>query len=369
MDKRRILALMSTAIILALSSFACTLFGGQQAQPEAIVEDVVEDVEVIEEPVEEEEPAWSPELIFNLPHEEKVASVAYSHDGTMFATGYYLQADLFDAADASLKRSIELKHSGEDMEFTPDDLNLAIAVSVGGVSTFDLVSGETLQKFHGGYDSHLAVSPDGQLIATGNRDGITWLWDINSGASLAELDPAVHVEDYSVYLTSIAFSPDGQVIAAGYWDSTVFLWQADNGELINILEPVTEYCAAWDLAFSPDGQYLGVGGGVVDFKDVTRVWNLAEGTIAHNLADVSRTGSMNAPVAFSPDGNLLAAGAVDGIYLWSLPGFELAHYIPIEETDDTDWVTDLAFSPDSQRLLAGFWNSYAQVWQVQEPVE
>lgn len=365
MDKRRILALMLTVIILALSSFACTLFAGQQAQPEVDVEDV----EVIEEPVEEEEPAWSPELIFNLPHEEKVASVAYSHDGTMFATGYLMQADLFDAADASLKRSIEVDHSAEDMEFSPDSLNLAIAISLGGVSTYDLVSGEALQNFHGGYDSHLTISPDGQRIATGNRTGIIWLWDINSGASLAELDPAVHVDGYSEYLTSIAFSPDGQALAAGYYDGSVFLWQVDNGELINILEPVTESCYAWDLAFSPDGQYLGVGGGSVDFKDVTRIWNLAEGTIAYNLADVSRTGSMNAPVAFSPDGNLLAAGATNGIYLWSLPGYELAHFIPIEETADTDWVTDLAFSPDSQRLLAGFWNSYAQVWQVQEPVE
>jgi len=356
---------MSIVIILALSSLACNLFAREQAQPEV----VVEEVEVIEEPVAEEEPAWYPELIFNLPHEEKVGSVAYSNDGTMFATGYFTQADLFNAADASLIRSIELTHSADDMAFSPDDLNLAIAISVGGVSTYDLGSGVALQNFHGGYDSFLAVSPDGQMIATGNRDGIAWVWDINSGASLAELDPAVRLEDYSEYLTSVAFSPDGQILAAGYWDGSVFLWQVDSGELINVLEPVTDYCAAWDLAFSLDGQHLVMGGGQVDFKAVTRIWNLAEGTIVQNLADVSRTGARNAPVAFSPDGNLLAAGATDGIYLWSLPGYELVHTILIEETADSDWVTDLAFSPDSQRLLAGFWNSYAQVWQVQKPVE
>ena len=365
MGKRRILTLMSIVIILALSSLACNLFTREQAQPEV----VVEEVEVIEDPVEEEEPTWSPELIFNLPHEEKVASVAYSHDGTMFATGYFVQADLFDASDASLIRSIELKHSADVIAFTPDDLNLAIAISVGGVSTYDLASGEVLQTFHGGFDSFLSISPDGQRIATGNRDGIAWLWDINSGEALAEFDPAAHIEDYKEYLTSVAFSLDEQILAAGYWDGTIFLWQVENGDLINILEPTSQYSNAWDLEFSPEGQFLAAGGGSVDFSGVTTIWNVNEATIVHNLADVSRTGARNSPVAFSPDGSLLAAGAMDGIYLWSLPGFELVHTIPIEETADSDWVTDLAFSPDSQRLLAGFWNGYAQVWQVQEPVE
>jgi WD40 repeat protein len=358
-------------ITLALASQACSLFAQQEAQPEVIVEEeelVVETTEV-EEPVIEEEPAWSPELIFFLPHEEKINSVAYSHNNETFATGFYPQVDLFNAADGSLIRSIKMSHSADDLGFTPDDQHIASGISLGGVSVYDTNSGEEIQNFHGGYDSWLDISPNGTMIATGNREGITWLWDINSGELLAELDPAAHIEDYREYLTAVEFSPDGQIIAAGYWDGTVILWQVDTWALIRIFEPVTEYCSAWDLSFSIDGQYLAVGGANLEFTDVVRIWDVAEGEIIQNLTDLRRTGSCKAPVVFSPDGNLLAAGGQDGIYIWTLPGLELFQEIPIEDQGETDWVTDLDFSPDSQRLLAGFWAGYAQVWQVQEPAQ
>ena len=366
MRKRNTIVLLSIVMVLALASQACNLFSRQSTPSDIVVEEVL----VVEEPVEEaeiEEKTWSSELVYQLLYEEKIASLAYSSDGTMIAIGFFMQADLLTAEDGSKIKSLELTHSADDLQFTPDDSQLAAAISVGGVRLIDVTSGEEVHKLHDGFDSRLAISPDGSLIATGNREGVAWVWDIQSGESLAELDPSNQVDNYSEYLTAITFSPDGQKLAVGHWDGNVFIWDVTTGALLDHLEPASEFCGAWDLAFSPGGEYLAVGGANVDFRQTVRIWDIANGTILYDLAEVDRTGAMHAPVVFSQDGNLLAAGGMGGIYLWELTKFEFIHHIPIEDTGATDWVTDLAFSPDSQRLAAGFWDGYAQLWQLEPP--
>jgi WD40 repeat protein len=368
-EKRKIRrnATIILMLLILLISTACRLFSKTETSPEPVVEEpiITEDVET--EETEPEEDVWQPEVIYNLNHDDIVNSVAYSHDGSKFATGLYIQIKIWDAADGSLLKEIEANHSVEDMTFLPDDQSVATGVSLGGVNTYSITTGELITKFHGGYDNFLTLSPDGSLIATGNRDGILWLWRVEDGELVAEMDPAITHEDYSEYIRSLAFSPDGQHIAAGHWGGDVFLWDALNYELKNTLSIDDEYAEAWDLAFSPDGQYLAVGGARMDFEDFIAIWDVETGEIAYSLNEFSRSGSMHAPVAFSPDGTLLAAGAVDGIYIWALPEFEFVNHLPIEETVDSDWVTDLTFSPDSQKLLASYWGGYAQLWQLQPP--
>jgi guanine nucleotide-binding protein subunit beta-2-like 1 protein len=41
---------------------------------------------------------------------------------------------------------------------------------------------------HTGYINTLAVSPDGSLAASGGKDGITMLWDLNDGKHLYSLE-------------------------------------------------------------------------------------------------------------------------------------------------------------------------------------
>ncbi len=360
---RKYLTIILILSILMIST-ACALFSKTEATPEEVVEEpiITDDIETEEAEPEEEE--WQPEVIFNLNHDDIVNSVVYSHDGSKFATGLFIQVKIWDAADGSLLKEIETNHSVEDMAFLPDDQVIATGVSLGGVSTYSVTTGELIINFHGGYDNFLALSPDGTLIATGNRDGILWLWRVEDGELVTEMDPAIAHEDYSEYIRSLAFSPDGQLIAAGHWGGSVFLWDAENYELINTLRFDDEYSEAWDVAFSPDGQYLAIGGTSVDFEDNIAIWDVSTGDVAYLLEEYSRTGSTHAPVEFSPDGTLLAAGSVDGIYIWSLPEFEFVYHLPIEETADSDWVTDLTFSPDSQKLLASYWGGYAQLWQL-----
>ncbi len=362
-----IIIVMMAAILL--SGLACNLLSAQPQDPEVVEEmPPVEEPEPIEEPAEE--PGFIPELTLRLVPTETghtVESVAYSHDGSQIAVGTFRLVDIFDAASGELLKSMpDMPHSVDELAFTPDDQSIFAAFSLGGVNRYSLADQSLMVDFHGGYDNYLALSPDGTQIATGNRSGETWVWDADSGEQILELNPADYVDVKPDYLTSLAYSPDGGIIAAGDWNGYIFLWDASTGDLVRTIEPETDYCGTWGMSFSPDGQFLAVGGHQVGFEPTVKVYNVANGELAWVLDEASRPGSMSAPAAFSPDGALLAAGTTDGITLWSLPEMSLYTHIEIEVSEDSDWVTDLAFSPDSRYLAAAYWNEYALVWQVQE---
>ncbi len=353
--------LITLLVSLALVSLACNLLPGQQPDPEPVVEEPAPT-----DPPEPEESAFVPQQTLQLDFEDSVSSVAVSQDGALLASGIFMQLDVWNREDGALAHAIETTHTVESMAFSPDGQSVASGLSVGGVNIYSIPDGQIIHDLHGGHNNYLALSPDGTQLATGNRSGLVWVWQTDSGELLLELDPGEHLADFSEWLTALAYSPDGATIAAGHWDGHIFLWGAESGELIRVLEPETQYCNAWELAFSPDGQHLAVGGGTVDFADVIKIWNVADGSIQYALDDFGRGGSRNTPVAYAPDGTLLAAGAVEGIYIWSLPEYELLYTLPIEEKEDSDWVTDLVFTPDGQYLLASYWDSYAILWQVQE---
>ena len=76
------------------------------------------------------------------------------------------------------------------------------------------------QVLHGHNDEVLAVAfhPDGTRLATADRDGGVWLWDLKRGEAV------VRLPGHKSYVWSLAFSPDGATLASGSGDNTVRLW-------------------------------------------------------------------------------------------------------------------------------------------------
>jgi hypothetical protein len=115
----------------------------------------------------------------------------------------------------------------------------------------------------------------------------------------------------------------------------------------------------YPLAFSPDGTLLVTlcyDAGDLDRPFSLKVWEVATAGEVLSLPAV-----MNAGVAFSADGRLLAASApARGIVLWDLRRGEELQRLEGFNAD----VLSLAFSPDGRRLVSGHTDSTLLVWEV-----
>ncbi|HNZ25554.1 MAG TPA: WD40 repeat domain-containing protein [Polyangiaceae bacterium] len=97
-----------------------------------------------------------------------------------------------------------------------------------GPQLWDLDRGVKLHSFggHTGEAWSVAVSPNGKIAATAEKDWNVRLWDIATGKRLRSLEGHRH------WVSMVAFSPDGRKIASVSWDRTVRVWDAATGALV-----------------------------------------------------------------------------------------------------------------------------------------
>ncbi|KAL2816139.1 WD40-repeat-containing domain protein [Aspergillus granulosus] len=116
------------------------------------------------------------------------------------------------------------------------------------------------------------------------------------------------LEGHSGLVTSVAFSPNGQLLASGSLDRTVRLWDTATGGLKQTLEDTTtgglqqtlEGHSLWvtSVAFSPNGQLLASG----SVDGTVRLWDTATG----GLQEALRTTGSVTELHFSQDASYIS---------------------------------------------------------------
>lgn len=228
--------------------------------------------------------------------------------------------------------------------FLPDGITLA-AATPDGVILATPSNGEILGTLDTGPAAGLAVSPDGESVVTFSGPTAK-LWRIADGALLEVF--AGHVET----VTAVAFSPEGQRLATAAADGSVRVWRARDAAQLLRLNHVGQVIS---LAYRSDGRVLVTGSNL----GVT-AWDAISGSRIRIIDIRPRTTSA---VAFSPDGNIVAAGYSNGyIRLWRGTTFAYVRDIPAH----TGGVTGLLFDPTGNLLVSTGTDGRIRLWDLDD---
>lgn len=269
-------------------------------------------------------------------HHTSLRTVAVSRDGRKILSSDWRERTVIWDADTG-ERWRELDVAGPSALF-PDGRRLLAAQTKNyfGRNSLVMVDLDTGTKSPGPRVEDVeavAVSPDGERMATLGRDRMARLWDVATGGELR-----AQAVSFS-FFPFLAFSPDGSLLAMGGGDG-VMLWRTADGSVVTPPRLQRECGKVHSAAFSPDGTQL-----VLGTDEAVSVWDLAGDQRLLLLAGHTR---YVPAVGFSPDGKRLLSGSDDGtIRLWhSVTGRELmtlrAH---------PRGVVRAAFSPDGTRLV------------------
>ena len=285
------------------------------------------------------------------------------------------------------------RQAGNDTIYTialsPDGNRLASGSWDNDVALWDVASGRELARFDGGVGRlySVAFSPDGRRLAYAGNDGSVHVRNAEDATELWQ------GKSHSGLVYSLQFSADGSLLASGSEDGSICLWDAGSGELQHHIEGHSVYVQA--IAFSPDGTLLASGS-----RDCTlALWDPRTGREQGRIEVV--TNGINS-IAFSADGKQVLLSNVDGsVGLWGLASRALtlemtghrypswsAVFHPVGSADKTVifWdpqtgaerkrleghdkdVYSIAFSPDGGLLFSGSADGSIRVWPLDVTAE
>ncbi|GAB1544009.1 hypothetical protein NUACC21_66850 [Scytonema sp. NUACC21] len=199
---------------------------------------------------------------------------------------------------------------------------------------------------HSSFVWSVALSADGQTLASGSEDNTIRIWHPSSG-KLNHI-----LKSHSQNVRAVSLSADGQMLASGSGDNTIKIWHTRTGELLKTLTGHSE--PVWSVTLSRDGQTLVSGS-----QDKTiKVWNVRTGQLlrtipGHDAAVFS--------LALTPDGLTLVSASQDKtIKIWNVQTGQLIRTL----TGHTDAVRSIAISPDGQNFASGSWDNTIKIWNI-----
>jgi predicted NACHT family NTPase len=253
-------------------------------------------------------------------------------------------------AEANLANSAFTKIFGSvrSVIFSPDGQLLATGDSDGVVSLWEASSGREILtcKGHTNVVESVAFSPDGEILASGSYENTIKLWDVKTGECLKVLQG--HTES----VMSVTFNPDGNILASGSFDRTIRLWDIRTDECLKILQDHTK--VVFSVAFHPVDEMLASGSG----DKTVRLWNIGTGECLKTLQ--GHTKSVFS-VAFSSAGEILASGSGDKtVKLWNIGSGECLKTLE----GHFDQIRSIAFSPNGEILASGSHDRTAKLWDI-----
>lgn len=265
-----------------------------------------------------------------------------------------LSGDLWSKPTWNLQQTINA-HSDwvRCLSFTPDGAQLVSGSFDRTIKLWQLNTGTVIHTLtdHLKGVFALAVSPNGKLLASGSWELIQ-LWNLETGTLLRNLTHQQHAS-----VRSLAISHDSQILISGSFDQTIVFWSLPDGKVIKTIsdrEPVAA------IALSADGKLLASTGD----NGTVKLWSMTSGEV---LAQSSGNKYCIGSLVISSDSQTIAAGTANGyVVLWQIKNMNNGQQPKIKLSQTikahAGQINACVFSPDGEYLITGSVDGKAKVW-------
>jgi WD40 repeat protein len=294
-----------------------------------------------------------------------ITAMAISPEGNALAVSGYHEVVLHKSDGSGIiGRLVGESPRLESLAFSPNGKQL---VAVGGaparlgeLQVWDVDNLKLLNAYKVSIDSLYGVSfsPDGEKVAFGCADKTVRILRVSDGRELIKFD------NHSDWVLSTTFTLDGTRLLSGSRDRAMKLIDVANGQFIDdinkLLEPVM--C----IARHPKEDVVAYGGEL----GTPRIYRMSENqgrTAANNdvnlVREFERQPGPVCSIAYSPDGNTIAVGNVNGEVRLYKTG-DGSRVATLKENRGA--VFALKFHPARNQLFTGGYDGKVRIFEVPE---
>jgi WD40 repeat protein len=298
-------------------------------------------------------------------HQGEVANLHHSPDGSLITTGGDGLIRLWNLKTGEALVQPEGYSSPTHAALAPDGRLVLVGDALGRLDLWDGNTGKRLKTLRekGPAVRKLAFDATSEGFAVAQEDGVIVLWKVASGPTAKTLSLPKRKDERSVWVQGMRFSPDGRSLYVSRWYRPMRYELASNN--------VEMRGTSGEFGLSANGAVLATA-----YGDKLTLWDETTAKVRISTEIKGETDRLGYPIAlaFSPDGQLLAAGLRDGhvVLLDATSGSELKRFFAVSARQrdfrfrerDSYQVTALGFSPDGRWLISGGTDTTIRLWEV-----
>lgn len=252
-----------------------------------------------------------------------------------------------------------------NIKFSPDSRRFAVATTI-GVWIYNAQSGSIISLLKGKRQNFLdvAFTENGNTVIGVNAIGEILKWDMENGELIFTLSNKIGLN-----LPSAVFAADGSRLygTGGVSDEKIYVWELNDDLNTHVLAPIltelkldVEFKGGYGkiIAISPDGRFLAKPQ-QEHHNEFFPIHILDAHTGKLLFERSAQSNEWVTALAFSPDSKTLAACA-DSIYLWNTDASDVKATFKALDTS----FNALAFSPNGRLLASGCSDGSVRLWNA-----